>query len=282
MFLQTATTIEFEQNIGKNRKRFLDIRLLTGKAGARLQLSAEPDTNYLILAEQGTCKINLASQLVIGSKQGVACSIRAETDHCEIEFGSAAQVYILHYLEIDPPDMAKVADGPECCGVVVLDSEADNLFPLLKVLLEESQHQERNYQYICDAITEIVLIQIVRLTSVKKREIRGTEPALAIKSYIDENYMQKITLQSIAKALFLSESTVSHSFTSAYDMTVGKYRMMMRIEQSKQLLEQKHQQKHLSISEIACRVGFGSLTTYYRRFNSAVGVSPAAYRESLP
>ena len=148
----------------------------------------------------------------------------------------------------------------------------------IQMILKEALLKERSWQCICNNILDILYAKLHRaatLTTESAGELLGQPPAPMIRSYVDSHYTQRITIASIAKALFLSESTVSHSFSAEYNLTVTKYILLKRIQESKRYLTETE----LPIAEIAQRVGFTSLTTYYRNFKQTTGLAPGDYRE---
>lgn len=148
----------------------------------------------------------------------------------------------------------------------------------IQMIIKEALLKESGWQCICNNILDILYAKLHRaatLATESTGQLLGQPPARMIRSYVDSYYTQRITIASIAKALFLSESTVSHSFSAEYNLTVTKYILLKRIQESKHYLTETE----LPISEIAQRVGFTSLTTYYRNFKQITGLAPGDYRE---
>lgn len=96
-----------------------------------------------------------------------------------------------------------------------------------------------------------------------------------ITAYIQENYREKLTLDSIAEALNLSKSYVSHVFKEITGFTVMEYVMGYRLTQVKYLLEMK---PNKSLRDVASASGFESASHFSRFFREKVGVTAGEYR----
>lgn len=274
MYFYSETTVEFEQIIDQTRQQFLEVRVFSGREGTRFSMEGADGGNCLILIVHGTCNISILEKGVVHAEDAAYIPFE-DLKGAWIECTTAAKFYALYHRSVDKDNNG--FEQPVVLPTASLSSDIVGLFPLMDILVRESQQQEKNWQAVCDSITDIVFMQLWRGMEAKKRgqASLNESPAVAVKGYIDQNYMRKITLPSIAKALYISESTVSHSFSATYGFSVAKYLLTVRIEQSKRMLVETR----LPIAEIALSVGFGSLTTYYRNFSRLIGMSPAVYRE---
>ncbi len=200
---------------------------------------------------------------IAGGKAGSAwfkCQPRSKI--CIISFKIVAPKNACRVLQIAPS--IRPPEGDMSCYI--------------QMILREFHLKESSWQCICNNILDILYAKLHRaaaLTTESAGKLFGQPPAQVIRSYVDGHYTQRITIATIARALFLSESTVSHTFSAEYNLTVTKYILLKRIQESKRYLAETD----LPISEIAQRVGFSSLTTYYRNFRQITGVAPGDYRE---
>ncbi|MBP2079065.1 helix-turn-helix transcriptional regulator [Oceanobacillus polygoni] len=93
--------------------------------------------------------------------------------------------------------------------------------------------------------------------------------------YIQAHYMEKLTVGSIAEALNLSKSYVSHLFREMTGFTVMEYVMASRLTQVKYLLEMEPKK---SIKDIAIESGFESASHFSRYFREHVGMTAGEFR----
>jgi AraC-like DNA-binding protein len=92
--------------------------------------------------------------------------------------------------------------------------------------------------------------------------------------HIQCNYMQDITTNSLAKLAFVSETHLTHTFSSRMGTSPMKYLQMIRIENAKRLLSTSDK----TISEIASLVGFNDPLYFSRVFRLIIGHSPKIFR----
>lgn len=126
-----------------------------------------------------------------------------------------------------------------------------------------------------------VLINVHQLSEVESlqtpnRKIDKAEHAQNIAAYIQLNYMNKLTLGTVAEALNLSESYVSHVFKEMTGFTVMEYLMGCRLTQVKYMLEMEPDK---ALKEIAYACGFESASHFCRYFHKKTGVTPKEYRQ---
>ena len=98
---------------------------------------------------------------------------------------------------------------------------------------------------------------------------------LEVKTYLDENYESKISLDSLCSKFFISKHYLTHSFKEQFGMTITSYLLSVRITHAKQLLRFTNK----SVEEIGYEVGIGAPHYFSRVFKEVEGVSPTVYRE---
>ncbi|MFC2949752.1 helix-turn-helix transcriptional regulator [Virgibacillus sediminis] len=115
------------------------------------------------------------------------------------------------------------------------------------------------------------------LESIKapSEKLEKAEHAENIADYIQMNYMKKLTIDSIAEALNISRSYVSHVFKEMTGFTIMEYVMGTRLTQAKYLLEAEPKK---SLKDVASESGFESASHFSRYFKNKVGVTAKEYR----
>ncbi len=107
------------------------------------------------------------------------------------------------------------------------------------------------------------------------KEIKHIDVIQKVVSYINSNYMNKISLDDIAKEGFLSSSYLSKLFKSEMKMNLSTYINNVRVEKSKLLLLDDS----LSIMDVAMMVGFEEQSYFSKVFRNVTGVSPGKFRQ---
>ena len=95
-----------------------------------------------------------------------------------------------------------------------------------------------------------------------------------IACYIDKNYGEQITLDSLCKEFHISSSSINRGFKSEKKQTPIQYLNNVRIENAKLMLINTH----LSISNIAIQVGFTDAFYFSRAFKNKCKMTPSQFR----
>lgn len=187
-------------------------------------------------------------------------------------------------LEIDSMYLLEVFKKLHHCLIRTRENdESKYLEEVIQRLVKRKRAANQN-----DAITEaelkVLLIQVLisvyhlgQIDSIKlpDRKSDKFEHSEKIAEYIQVNYMNKLSLNDIAKELSLSKSYVSHVFKEMTGYTVMEYVMGCRLTQVKYLLEME---SHKPLKDIAYECGFESVSHFSRFFREKVGVTAKQYR----
>lgn len=113
-----------------------------------------------------------------------------------------------------------------------------------------------------------------RLESQKKYIQKFTD----LMDYIDEHYMEDLTLEKVADEIGFSKFHFSRLFKQYTNFTFCDYLTHRRIKAAQVLLCNPE----LSITEIALQSGFSSISTFNRIFKQETNCTPSEYRAKLP
>ena len=95
-------------------------------------------------------------------------------------------------------------------------------------------------------------------------------------SYIIDHFNENLSLESVAKKLYINKCYLSRIFKEASGFTVNEYINMIRIRKSRELLSSTS----LTVTEVAEAVGYDTITYFERVFRQYTLTSPSAYRKS--
>ena len=93
--------------------------------------------------------------------------------------------------------------------------------------------------------------------------------------YIEKNYKNKISLNTVADEVELSPVYLSHIFKKETGENFIDYLNGYRIKAAKELLKETN----MSVKEISWEVGFQDATYFSKLFKKIVGIKPAEYRK---
>lgn len=90
------------------------------------------------------------------------------------------------------------------------------------------------------------------------------------KSYIDLSYMEPVSIQNIAKNLHIDRRYLTVLFREAYGIAPQTYLMQLRLNRSKEFLEQGY-----SVTEASAMAGFSDLSNFSRCYKAHFGMCPS-------
>lgn len=108
-----------------------------------------------------------------------------------------------------------------------------------------------------------------------KKPSVNTKITTLIKSYIDSNYDQEISLETLERQFDYSKYYIEKLFKQKYGVSVINYRNTKRMEAAVRLLEEH------SVSKVAETLGFSSIYSFSRAFRMTYGVSPTKYMQNM-
>ena len=166
-------------------------------------------------------------------------------------------------------DVARRADAP--CGADV--SQYSTIFTDIYTLASSSD-------YIRDMRINGKLNDLLTLLmeSSWHREAHTNAPKKmdisSVKSFLDEHYKEKLSLESVASHFFIDKHYLSRLFKEQYGVTLVTYLQQVRITHAKRMLRFTDK----SIEEIGLECGIGELNYFSRVFKKLEGVSPSEFR----
>ena len=155
------------------------------------------------------------------------------------------------------------------------------VFNLLQLIENELKLKQPNYEEIVNSALKSVLIKLFRSYEEKgnpnylsDENITAMEEAI---SYIKQNYMTNITLESLSKQLNYSSNYFNLIFKKYTSLTLRKYIQKTRCEKACELLETTY----LSIESICEAVGYSDPKQFFYIFKRIVGIQPGLYRKQV-
>ena len=112
--------------------------------------------------------------------------------------------------------------------------------------------------------------------SVSRSSDRYLERVQEIADYIDRHYAQTLTLPDLANAFFLTPQYLSAFFHEHFGMNFKTYITKRRLHYARRDLRGNE----VSISEVALKNGFTSVSTFQKNFQRYCGCTPSEYRSS--
>lgn len=150
----------------------------------------------------------------------------------------------------------------------------------LRNILREMELKNTGYEDICQAYMEILIIRLMRTTSLSVQSgpqtVSGNRQCAFVRRYIDLHFKEPLTLEQLSGEAHMNKYYLSHAFKREYGVSPINYMISRRIEESKYLLAETD----LSLSHIAQLLGFSSLSYFSQVFRRTQDISPMEYRQS--
>ena len=205
--------------------------------------------------------------------------VNPQVEHTELSLNAAPLEYVV--LGISGIEVL-FGSSDEPYAILNCREQRERLGALLHMLLAEADHSLDGYETVCQDLLEVLLIWLVRSSTLSVQLQRTTVRAenrecAEIKRYIDTNYRESITLDKLAGMAHLNKYYLSHAFQKEYGISPITYLSRRRIEESKYLLGNTSH----TLAQVSELLGFSSPSYFSQCFRKAEGISPNEYRRQV-
>lgn len=201
--------------------------------------------------------------------------IGAQVLHTEFSNPSAP----LDYYVLGVEGLKINTDRPVEYSVVNASSNVAQIRQCFDNILSEMHNRPEGYAEVCQHYLAILVLLICRKDHISYELVdapNSSHECHKVKRYIETNYHDKITLDSLASNCNLTKYYLSHKFTEFYRKSPIAYLTEVRITAAKDLLKTTN----LSIEEIASGTGFSSSSYFSQTFQKFCHMSPQQYRKA--
>lgn len=165
-------------------------------------------------------------------------------------------------------------------AVYKYNMQRNYVYAYLNIMLEEISHKEENYEAVCQNLLEVLLFCMLRndnLSIIKDKNTALNRECTQIKNYLDANYAENITLDTLASLTHMNKYYMAHAFASYTGLSPINYLIQKRVQEGKSLLESTT----LSIAQVSETLGFSSQSYFSQAFKKATGKTPIQYRNAV-
>lgn len=149
-----------------------------------------------------------------------------------------------------------------------------------QILIENIQNEAKSSNYIKDIniynkLTTLLSLLMSETIYENKDNSKTVYNIESIKTYIDNNYLNDISLDSLSRTFYINKYYLTRLFKSTYGITINNYITNKKIVKSKELLRFTN----LSVSSISSECSIKDVNYYIRLFKKVEGITPKKYRE---
>lgn len=199
--------------------------------------------------------------------------------HFDMKYDSmSSKVYICFqdYTELSSSDRLMIRENlfpqPDGSPFLKINDKETFLKTFFEIIDMKDMH---SLNYKAKMLTLLHTLITENVPEITSKPTINSGIASLIKSYIDSNYEQEISLDTLEKQFDYSKFYMEKLFKQEYDISIMNYRNTKRMEASVRLL-----QNH-TVSETANLLGFSSIYSFSRAFRMTYGESPTKYMQKI-
>ena len=185
----------------------------------------------------------------------------------------------LQYYAIGVEGISFQKKGEPACVQIYCNFQSKSVVAnLLSLMFFEMSNPSYGSDKICQDLLEILLLWIIRdqhVIPVAFSATYMTKECAQIKDYLDSNYADHITLDTLTELTHMNKYYMAHSFSKHTGQSPIQYLNNRRMEAACTLLKDTD----YSISSISSTVGFSSQSYFTQAFRKKYGMTPIRYRQ---
>ncbi len=161
-------------------------------------------------------------------------------------------------------------------GNIFYPANADELILLFGQILTVNKNKEEYYEVVTSSlIVQLLTAIITTVKSGEKPSDSASEKLSQVRRYLSSHYTQKVSLDDLSAAFFISKFHLCREFKKKYGESITDYIRNKRITKAKELLRFSD----LHIGEIAAETGVPDVNYFVKQFKIAEGMTPSDYRK---
>ena len=149
------------------------------------------------------------------------------------------------------------------------------VFLLSEIAETKNDGYEMTIRSELQAIWQLLVKNYFALSPVQNVSNEKTRCKVIV-TYVQQHYMEKVTLEQLSKVLSLSQGACCREFKKYMKCTIFEYLMNYRLNMSSKMLLTTD----LSITDIAYKCGFNGASYFIEQFKKKTGETPYTYKRS--
>jgi len=162
-------------------------------------------------------------------------------------------------------------------SAILIRAGVDGGVPLLemsKIVIEYSKilSEKISFEELC-LFTSEIMEKIMRVIYENRGQKQTNQHLINAINYIKENFDKDVSLETVARNVFVSNYYLSHLFREELNMTFSDYVNKIRMDKSLTLIKTTSK----TVQEIAEEVGINDASYFTKIFKKYFGVTPTSY-----
>ncbi|MFB9274027.1 AraC family transcriptional regulator [Cohnella cellulosilytica] len=241
---------------------------------ASLSLDFAPDLHVLLVVRTGHVTLSGPGLEPIVCAQGFACHPASAPYLIEVPRTKEAEYTLIAYRALPAHTPWELRGPLHTVSEVKIHYMLDELVRTCANIRDMSAEEAAPHRFRMRAMIERVLYIFLYESQIKNTHKSTSNTIDETLSYINEHYMNKLTLSMLAERAGMSEGHYTVLFKQRTGSTMTQYLRRLRIEKAQQMFKQTR----LSAKEVALRAGFSDYFHFSRVFKQTLGCSPREYQ----
>lgn len=151
---------------------------------------------------------------------------------------------------------------------------------MISDLIKENRNRRPGYRHLISAKLKVILAELMGHYNLGEAEQALTDRFMKLRpaiDYMEQHFEENITLDEVARIVFLSASRFRHLFRETLHVGFKEYLISLRYQAAKKLLADTE----MTVSDIAEQTGFSNLYSFYQLFELHEKMTPNEYRKKL-
>ena len=142
-------------------------------------------------------------------------------------------------------------------------------------MVAETRTEALFSESIAESLANVIILLITRMAAANAPcSVDLSFECRQLKEYLDEHYMNDVTLESLSSSIFVSKFHLSREFKKEVGISPIKYVISKRVNEASRLLLETN----LPIKDIAIQVGYPNSAYFSQTFKRVTGKTPSEFR----
>lgn len=148
-----------------------------------------------------------------------------------------------------------------------------------KQITLEYERGAKDFKNVATTLFTLIIREVgeAQFVPVYKKYKNADELTGLIKKYVDEHFLEELTISLIAKTFYCNETTLQHNFKKNVGVSLIEYVLQKRLSEAVNWLTISN----ISVSKVCEKSGFTNVSYFIYYFKKRYGVTPKKYRENL-
>lgn len=216
------------------------------------------DSLEFIFVLEGEILANISDDSRVLSS-GMICFVNSYENHFYKPLTEKTNAYVLVISREYTRTFQELYDGMYFNTFMLNTKINEEIFSLMRTWLGiKEKTYLKNYAY-----TNLLFAMLIDKYGLMRHKRKSSDVALKqVLMYIHEHYLEKITMQSMSKAIGYSSDYCAKILKKNLNYDFKTYVYVLRFRKARELFSDSTLQ--YTVKEVAAKLGFGTVSTYYR------------------